>query len=185
MTAVQSRAESTITVHNPATGAVSGTVPIDDPETVAAKAAQLVAAQPEWEALGPTGRKRWMLEWQGWILDNADRITEVLISETGKSHVDASLEAVATADAIAYWATHAKEFLADRHPKAHSPIYRVKRFTTAYRPYPLVGVITPWNFPFAMPGLDVPCGLGGRRGRAAQALGSDAAVGRRVCARLG
>lgn len=159
MTAVQSRAESTITVHNPATGAVSGTVPIDDPETVAAKAAQLVAAQPEWEALGPTGRKRWMLEWQGWILDNADRITEVLISETGKSHVDASLEAVATADAIAYWATHAKEFLADRHPKAHSPIYRVKRFTTAYRPYPLVGVITPWNFPFAMPGLDVPPAL--------------------------
>ena len=24
-----------------------------------------------------------------------------------------------------------------------------------YRPYPVVGVITPWNFPFAMPGLDV------------------------------
>lgn len=159
MTALQSSTESTITVCNPATGAVSGTVPIDDPETVAAKAAELVQAQPEWEAIGPTGRKRWMLKWQGWILDNADRITEVLMSETGKSHVDASVEPVATGDAIAYWATHAKEFLADRHPKAHSPIYRVKRFTTAYRPYPLVGVITPWNFPFAMPGLDVPPAL--------------------------
>jgi acyl-CoA reductase-like NAD-dependent aldehyde dehydrogenase len=159
MTAVQSRADSTITVRNPATGAVSGTVPIDDPATVAAKAAQLVSAQPEWEALGPLGRKRWLLAWQDWILDNADHITEVLISETGKSHGDASIEAVATADAIAYWASHAKEFLADRHPKAHSPLYRVKRFTTAYRPYPLVGVITPWNFPFAMPGLDVPPAL--------------------------
>ena len=30
-----------------------------------------------------------------------------------------------------------------------------KKLTTTYRPYPLVGVITPWNFPFAMPGLDV------------------------------
>ncbi len=30
-----------------------------------------------------------------------------------------------------------------------------KKLTTVYRPYPLVGVITPWNFPFAMPGLDV------------------------------
>lgn len=159
MTAVQSRAESVITVRNPATGAVSGTVPIDDDAAVAAKAAKLRSAQPEWEALGPQGRKRWMQKWQDWILDNADHITEVLISETGKSHVDASLEPVATADAVGYWAGHAKEFLADRHPKAHSPIYRVKRFTTAYRPYPLVGVITPWNFPFAMPGLDVPPAL--------------------------
>ena len=64
MTAVQSRAESMITVHSPATGAVSGTVPIDDPETVAAKAAQLISARPEWEALGPAGPKRWLLAWQ-------------------------------------------------------------------------------------------------------------------------
>ncbi|MGV0625609.1 aldehyde dehydrogenase family protein [Mycolicibacter minnesotensis] len=159
MTALQSDDAATITVRNPATGAVSGTVPIDDAATVAAKAAQLVAAQPEWEALGPAGRKRWLLSWQDWILDNAKRITEVLISETGKSYVDASLEPIATGDAIAYWANHAAAFLADRHPKAHSPLYRVKRFTTAYRPYPLVGVITPWNFPFAMPGLDVPPAL--------------------------
>lgn len=159
MTAVQARAESLITVYNPATGTVSGTVPIDDAKTVAAKAAELVAAQPEWEALGPKGRKRWLLAWQGWILDNADHITEVLMSETGKSHSDARVEPIATADSISYWADNAAEFLADRHPKPHSPLYRVKRLTTTYRPYPLVGVITPWNFPLSMPGLDVPPAL--------------------------
>lgn len=159
MTTTQPRTESTITVHNPASGAVSGSVPIDDAETVAAKAARLRLAQPEWEAIGPHGRKRWLLQWQGWMLDNAKRITEVLMSETGKSHTDAGLEPIATGDSVAYWAHNAEEFLADRHPKAHSPIYRVKRLTTVYRPHPLVGVITPWNFPFAMPGLDVPPAL--------------------------
>ena len=77
MTAVQSQADS-ITVHSPATGLVAGTVPIDDAETVAAKARELRLFQPEWEAIGPRGRKKWMLKWQEWILDNADHITEAM-----------------------------------------------------------------------------------------------------------
>lgn len=158
MTAVQPQADS-ITVHNPATGLVTGTVPIDDAETVAAKARELRLFQPEWEAIGPKGRKKWMLKWQEWILDNADHITSVLMSETGKSRVDANLEPVAVADMINYWAGHAEEYLADKHVSAHSPLWKVKKFTVAYRPIPLVGVITPWNFPFAMPGLDVPPAL--------------------------
>jgi len=30
-----------------------------------------------------------------------------------------------------------------------------KRLTKVYRPYPVVGVITPWNFPLLMPAMDV------------------------------
>ena len=56
---------------------------------------------------------------------------------------------------LKYWAGGADKFLADTHPTPHSPLARVKKLTTVYRPYPVVGVITPWNFPFAMPGLDV------------------------------
>lgn len=160
MTAVAPKAESdVIAIHNPGDGALAGSVPIDTVDTVVAKAAAVRAAQPEWEAIGPRGRKKWMLEYQGWILDNAEAITEILMSETGKSRADASLEAVATADNVNYWAGHAEEFLADRHPKPHSLPYRVKRLTTVYRPHQLVGVITPWNFPFAMPGLDIPPAL--------------------------
>ena len=160
MTATGARTEADkVIVHNPANGSIVGTVPVDTPETVAAKARELRRAQPEWEAIGPRGRKRWLLAYQGWILDNADHITEVLMSEAGKSRGDASLEPVAVADAVNYWASNAAKFLADKHPKAHSPLYQVKRFTTAYRPYQLVGVITPWNFPFGMPGLDVPPAL--------------------------
>jgi acyl-CoA reductase-like NAD-dependent aldehyde dehydrogenase len=155
MTAVKPKSDSaTITVCNPADGRVVGAVPIDDADTVAAKAGALRAAQPEWEEIGPRGRKRWLLEFQGWILDNADHITGVVMSETGKSRNDAGLEAVGVADALNYWAGNAEAFLADRHPKPHNLLFKTKRFTTAYRPHPLVGIITPWNFPFTMPAYD-------------------------------
>lgn len=158
MTAVHPDVD-TISVHNPATGTVVGSVPIDDAETVAAKARELRLFQPEWEAMGPRERRKWMLKWQEWILDNADHLTEVLMSETGKSRWDATIEPTLVADGINYWSANAEEFLADRKAGAHIPLFKVKKFTTVYRPQPLVGVITPWNFPLAMPGLDVPPAL--------------------------
>jgi acyl-CoA reductase-like NAD-dependent aldehyde dehydrogenase len=158
MTVVDSSTDA-ITIHNPATGLAVGSVPIDGAETVAAKARALREAQPEWEALGPRGRRKWLLKWQEWILDNSDHITSVLMSETGKSRVDANLEATAVADMINYWSGNAEQFMADKHISAHSPLWKVKKLTIVYRPIPLIGVITPWNFPFAMPGLDVPPAL--------------------------
>ncbi|NBP84345.1 MAG: aldehyde dehydrogenase family protein [Mycobacteriaceae bacterium] len=158
MTAVEpatSSATDTITVRNPATGRVVGSVPIEDAQSVAARAGELRLFQTEWEAIGPRGRKRWMMKWQDWVLDNTDHLTEVLMSETGKSRSDASLEPLTIADSIRYWAGNAEEFLADRHPKAHTPLFRVKKLTTVYRPYPLVGMIEPWNFPLAMLALDL------------------------------
>jgi acyl-CoA reductase-like NAD-dependent aldehyde dehydrogenase len=91
MTDVQAApAITSITVRNPADGSVVGSVPIDSPDTVAAKAAALRQAQPEWEALGPNGRKPWLLKLQDWILDNAEHLADVLQSETGKPRTEAA-----------------------------------------------------------------------------------------------
>ena len=144
-----------IEVPNPADGKVVGEVPIETAEAVAAKVRELRLFQPEWEAIGPKGRKAWLLKFQDWMIDNSEHIIDVLQAETGKSRVDASIEPTACADLLNYWAGSAERFLADIHPTPHSPLARVKKLTTVYRPYPVVGVITPWNFPFAMPGLDV------------------------------
>jgi len=146
---------ATIEVQNPADGRVVGEVPNETAEAVAAKARELRLFQPEWEAIGPKGRKAWLLTFQDWILDNTEHILDVLQSETGKTRVDASGEPPACADLLNYWAGNAEKFLADTHPKPHSPLAAVKKLTTVYRPYPVVGVITPWNFPFFMPGFDV------------------------------
>ncbi|MBP1820002.1 aldehyde dehydrogenase family protein [Mycobacterium sp. OAE908] len=155
MTAIQpDTRRNTIEVRNPADGSVVGEVPNDSAETVAAKARELRLYQPEWEALGARGRKTWLLKFQDWVLDNAEHLTDVVQSETGKVRADASLEAPLTAGLLDYWAGNAEAFLRDRHPKPHNILMKTKRLTTAYRPYPVVGLIIPWNFPFANAALD-------------------------------
>lgn len=155
MTAIQpDTRQSTIEVRNPADGTVVGEVPNDSADTVAAKASELRLFQPEWEALGPRGRKTWLLKFQDWVLDNTEHLTDVVQSETGKVRADASLEAPMTAGLLDYWAANAEAFLSDRHPKPHNVLMMTKRLTTAYRPYPVVGLIIPWNFPFANAALD-------------------------------
>ena len=104
--------------------------------------------------MGAKGRKPWLLKFQDWVLDNAEHITDVLQSETGKPRAEASMEPPLTADLLNYWARNAEDFLADLHPKPHSLLMKTKRLTTVYRPYPVVGMIIPWNFPFANAALD-------------------------------
>src|SRR4051812_17926699 len=82
----------TITVRNPADGKVVGCVAVEGAEAVARKASELRLFQPEWEQIGPGGRKRWLLTLRDWVLDNAADITDMVMAETGKSRADAALE---------------------------------------------------------------------------------------------
>ena len=52
----------TIEVRNPADGRAVGEVPNETADTVAATARELRLFQPEWEAIGPQGRKTWLLK---------------------------------------------------------------------------------------------------------------------------
>jgi acyl-CoA reductase-like NAD-dependent aldehyde dehydrogenase len=158
-TATESVGLPVIAVHNPADGRVVGSVPDESSASVAATARALREAQPEWDALGPKGRARWLFELQAWLLDNSSRIADVLQSETGKPRADAEFEVPAWVDLINYFARNSGKYLVDERPNPHSPIGWTKKLTTVFRPYPLVGVITPWNFPLGMAGLDVPPAL--------------------------
>ena len=112
---------TTIEVRNPADGSVVGEVPVDTPETVAAKARELRLFQPEWEAMGAKGRKPWLMKFQEWILDNAEHITDVVQSETGKPRAEASTEAPCRRRQLNYWARNAEKFLAERRSDAAQP----------------------------------------------------------------
>jgi len=63
-------AVDSIEVHNPATGGLIKSIPVDSPETVAATVARVRANQPEWEAMGIEGRYHWLGKLRDWLLDN-------------------------------------------------------------------------------------------------------------------
>ena len=148
--------DAVIEVVGPADGRVAGTVRDYSPDEVAAMVAALREAQPAWQGLGARGRARWMGRWRDWILDNADRLAALVQAESGKSYGDAtSLEVPPTVEFINYFAANAERWLADDHPRPHSIAYASKRLATIYEPYPVVGNISPWNFPLAMPAMDI------------------------------
>ncbi len=145
----------TIEVKNPADGRVVGRVPNEDAAAVDDAIRKLRKHQPAWEAIGPKGRADWLRKLRDWLLDNERHLADVLQSETSKPRVEASIEAALAGDLINYFGGKAEKFLADERVKPHGPFDMTKRLVKVYRPYQVVGVITPWNFPLAMPAMDV------------------------------
>ncbi len=137
-----------IPVENPATGATVGNVPDMSAEQVADLAAKGRAAQPEWEAYGFEGRARVMLRAQKWLMDNAERVVETIVSETGKTYEDAELAEIGYGgNAFGFWAKYGPEYLADERVKSSQILVKGKKLINRYRPLGLIGVIGPWNYP--------------------------------------
>jgi acyl-CoA reductase-like NAD-dependent aldehyde dehydrogenase len=148
-----------VEVRNPADGSVVGVVADMSVDQVSQVAAQLRSAQADWEALGPEGRAVHLRRWLDWIVDNQDRILGLVHREAGKSWGDAQLELLVCMEVINYYTKHGAEFLAEETRRPHGPASATKNLRIRYRPYELVGVITPWNYPLGMPMLDVPQAL--------------------------
>jgi acyl-CoA reductase-like NAD-dependent aldehyde dehydrogenase len=141
---------ATFDVHNPATGEVIATLPVDSPERVREIVARLRANQAEWERLGIEGRYRWLSALRDWLIDNWDAVADTMQAETGKTRGEAAGEPVYLTDLINFYGRTAKDFIGDQQVAAHSPPLKVKRLVIQYRPYPVVGVISPWNYPLIL-----------------------------------
>jgi acyl-CoA reductase-like NAD-dependent aldehyde dehydrogenase len=137
-------------VINPATGEPIATVPIDGPEKVAQVAKRLRASQAEWEALGNKGRTKWLNQLRDWMFDNEERIADTMQLETGKVRAEAGAEPVYLTDLINFYGKRAPKMIGDQKVRAHSPLFAAKKLRIQYRPYQLVGVISPWNFPLIL-----------------------------------
>jgi acyl-CoA reductase-like NAD-dependent aldehyde dehydrogenase len=152
-------------VHNPADGSLLASLPVDGPERVAEVVARVRSNQPEWEAFGNRERSRWLGKLRDWILDHQDEIADTMQGETGKVRAEAAGESVYLTDLINYYGKKADKFIGEDRVSAHSPLMKVKRLRVQYRPYPVVGVISPWNFPLilslgdAIPALQAGCAV--------------------------
>jgi acyl-CoA reductase-like NAD-dependent aldehyde dehydrogenase len=146
--ATENGTKTGIPVENPATGEVITTVPDLKPEDVREIVAKARAAQPAWEAMGFEERGKVFLRAQKWVTDNAERIIDVICSETGKTYEDAQLAEISYAAAsFGFWAKNAPEFLADQRVRSSNMFVKGAKLIVRYRPLGVVGVIGPWNYP--------------------------------------
>jgi acyl-CoA reductase-like NAD-dependent aldehyde dehydrogenase len=140
--------QATFTVENPATGATIASVPNLDADGVKTLVDRARAAQPAWDALGFAGRAELMYELRRWAVDNRERVARTLSEENGKPPDEAMLtEIFYVVDSLGFWAKKGPKYLADERVRTHSPLLLGKKVVTRYRPYGVVGVIGPWNYP--------------------------------------
>jgi betaine-aldehyde dehydrogenase len=139
-----------IEVLNPATGETVSSIEVATPEAIAATVARVRANQAEWEAIGNKGRYHWLGGLRNWILDNVEEISDTVQAETGKVRGDIAAELFYVTDLINFYGANAEKFIGDEAVRPHSPLVASKKLVIQYRPHPVVGVISPWNFPLAM-----------------------------------
>src|SRR3954447_21122166 len=117
-----------------------------------ARVAAARAAQERWATRTPAERAQVLREAVRVILRRADEIVETVIAETAKPRTEAiSNELFAAADHASWLAKNVPSLLRDEpvsFPQLH---LKAKKGKLIYEPLGVVGAITPWNVPFAIP----------------------------------
>jgi succinate-semialdehyde dehydrogenase/glutarate-semialdehyde dehydrogenase len=147
-------AESRIRSYAPATGELLGEVPVMGPDEVRSAVARARAAQESWGALSVAERCARVLRFRDAIVEREEELTDLLSRETGKAMQEALMHEISpTALVATYFAKKGPELLAPRE----IPLLLLKHRKSVlhYVPRGVVGLITPWNFPFYMPFRDI------------------------------
>src|SRR5437868_1894635 len=134
---------------NPATLEEIARFPIASNAEVNSAVARARAAQPAWGALSYRNRARYVLKVRRALYDRQNEIIQILSDETGKPNFEAlSTEVFPTCDLISHFASKTEKIL--REERFNIAVFRNKRSMISYEPLGVVGIITPWNFPFAL-----------------------------------
>ncbi len=152
-------AKSEFSVRNPRTGAFDYRFEILTPEAVADLCQQLRQVQPHWKNSGVNYRIDAMQCWKTAVQKHLNAIVEALTLDTGRKK-ESILEANLLISSIDRWCGIAKTFFSETAERASAvPFIHIRQEVT---PYPLVGVISPWNFPLLLSIIDaIPALLAG------------------------
>lgn len=137
---------ATLTVSNPATGAVLGQIPNmgrDDARRAIDAAAQ---ALPAWRALTAAQRATLLKDWHRLIVENKSALAQIMTAEQGKPLAEAEGEITYAASFIEWFAEQGKRTNGEIIPSPTAD----KRLMVIRQGVGVCAAITPWNFPAAM-----------------------------------
>jgi acyl-CoA reductase-like NAD-dependent aldehyde dehydrogenase len=145
---------------NPATGAVLRHFESANESQVQAAVARARAAQVAWAEIGVRKRIAVVREFQHRLLEKKSEIAEAITEEAGKPVAEAlTTEVLVVLDAARFLIDNAYRLLADE-PVPHGNLAtKLKRGRLVREPYGVVGIISPWNYPFSIPATEALAAL--------------------------
>lgn len=139
-----------IEVRNPRTGKFDYVIIPPPPKLLAQQCNRLRRAQFRWQQLGVEGRIEALQQWKQAILSTRDRLTEALVNDTGRLSIS-EMEIDSFVSSIDRWCKIAPDLLQESLKNTSIPFIALQQSAV---PYPLVGVISPWNFPLLLSTID-------------------------------
>ena len=121
-------------------------VPASTPDQVTKAVQAARAAQQEWRATSPAARSAALAAAAESVAAAAPELTDLMIREVGKPRGESAGEAARASAILRYYAQQVLDPDGETYPAPGSTLLMARRV-----PRGVAGLITPWNFPFAIP----------------------------------
>jgi aldehyde dehydrogenase (NAD+) len=132
---------------NPATGDTIGAFPRSSVEDVDRAVAAARAAYEDWRLVPAPKRGEILYRFANLLMDQKEELTELMAREMGKVKAEAGGDVQEAIDMSLYMAGEGRRLFGQTTPSE----LRDKFNMSVRMPIGVIGVITPWNFPIAIP----------------------------------
>lgn len=144
---VHSTGRATFETHNPATGELLARFPLATPEDVKRAVEAAKAAFPAWKATPAPKRGEMLLRAAQIMRERKEALGRLVAQEMGKVIAEGKGDVQEAIDFLEYIAGEGRRLLGETTPSE----LKEKFCLTVRQPVGIVGLITPWNFPVAIP----------------------------------
>jgi acyl-CoA reductase-like NAD-dependent aldehyde dehydrogenase len=140
---------------NPATGESLREFQCASESEVCAAVERARGAQPTWAALSVRRRIAILRDFQRLLHYKKSEVAQLVTREAGKPYVEALLtEVLVVLDAARFLVDNAYKLLRDE-PVPHGNLaMKTKSGRLLREPYGVIGIISPWNYPFSIPATE-------------------------------
>jgi len=145
---------------NPATGELLRELECADESEIRMAVARARAAQIAWSAIGVGSRITVLREFQRRLAEKKSEIATTITREAGKPVAEAlTTEVLVVLDAARFLIDNAYRLLRDEPVPHGNLVTKLKSGRLVREPYGVIGVISPWNYPFSIPATETLAAL--------------------------
>jgi acyl-CoA reductase-like NAD-dependent aldehyde dehydrogenase len=145
---------------NPATGGLLREFECASEAEVSAAVTRAQVAQAAWAEAGVSERIKLLRQFQQRLLQKKSEIAEAITREAGKPSAEAlTTEVLVVLDAARFLIDNAYRFLRDEAVPHGNPATKLKSGRLFREPYGVIGIISPWNYPFSIPATETLAAL--------------------------
>ena len=150
----------TVASVNPASREVLREFACAGEEEVHAAVVRSRAVQAQWCEVGPRKRVEILREFQRLLCEKKSDVARLITREAGKPYVEALLtEVMVVLDAARFLIDNAYGLLRDEPVDHGNLAMKTKVGRIVREPYGVIGIISPWNYPFSIPATEAVAAL--------------------------